>query len=72
MSYLIFLGIGLGIISWGLSKKEEVVQLTAAITGAIFFVWGLCLTPEMFKLAAEIIATIAVFRICISCCECDS
>ena len=71
MSYLIFLGIGLGVIIWGLRTKEEVAQLTAAVTGVIFLVWGLCLTPKMFLLAAEIIAAIAAFRICISCCECE-
>lgn len=72
MSYLIFFAIGLSVIIWGLRSKEEVVQLTTAVTGVIFLVWGLCLTPKMFLLAAEIIAAIAAFRICIRCCECDN
>ena len=56
MSYLIFLGIGFGVIIWGLRTKEEVARLTAAVTGVIFLVWGLCLTPKMFLLATEIIS----------------
>ena len=40
MEYLIFLGIGLLIIIWGIRTKEEVTQLSTAIVGAIFLVWG--------------------------------
>ncbi len=71
MQYLIFLAIGLLIIIWGLKTKEEVAQLTAAIMGAIFLVWGLTMTPQPILLAAEIVAVIAIFRICVRCCECD-
>ncbi|GAB4526769.1 MAG: hypothetical protein Tsb0014_07110 [Pleurocapsa sp.] len=71
MSYLIFLGIGLATIVWGLNVKEEVAQLTAAIIGTIFLVWGLFLTPQTFLLLMEIVAVIALFRLCIRCCECD-
>ena len=71
MEYLIFLGVGLLIIIWGLRSNEEVVQLTSAIIGAIFLVWGLTMTPQPVLLGAEILAVIAVFRICVRCCECD-
>ena len=71
MSFVIFLGLGLGSIAWGLRSTEEIFQLSGAIVGAILLVWGLCLTPRMFLLAAEIVAVIAVFRICVRCCECD-
>jgi hypothetical protein len=43
MSYLIFLAIGLGIIWWGLKIKEEIFQISSAIIGALFLVWGLIL-----------------------------
>ncbi len=71
MSFLIFIGLGLGAIAWGLKATEEVVQLSAALVGTILLVWGLCLTPQIFLVGAEILAVIAVFRICLSCCECD-
>ena len=71
MEYLIFLGIGLLIIIWGLRINEEVAQLTAAIVGAFFFVWGLTMTPKPILLTAEIVAVIAIFCICVRCCECD-
>ena len=71
MSFAIFLGLGLGAIAWGLRATEEVAQLLGAIIGAILLVWGLCLTPKIFLLGAEILALIAVFRICVRCCECD-
>ncbi len=71
MQYLIFLAIGLLIIIWGLKLNEEVTQLTAAIVGAIFLVWGLAMTPQTILLLAEIITVIAIFRICVRCCECD-
>lgn len=71
MSFIIFLGLGLGAIAWGLKATEEISQLSGAIVGAILLIWGLCLTPQMFLLAAEVVAVIAVFRICVRCCECD-
>ena len=71
MSFIIFLGLGLVIITWGLRAKEEIAQLSGAIVGAVLLFWGLCLTPQMFLLAAEIITVVAVFRICVRCCECD-
>jgi hypothetical protein len=71
MEYLIFLGIGLGVIIWGLRTNEEVVRLSSAIIGAIFLVWGLTMTPQPILLSAEIVAVIAIFRICLRCCECD-
>jgi hypothetical protein len=71
MSFVIFLGLGLGSIAWGLKSQEEIIQLSGAIIGAALLVWGLCLTPQVFLLGAEIITVIAVFRICIRCCECD-
>lgn len=71
MSFIVFLSLGLGSIIWGIKSTEEVVQLVAAVTGAIFFIWGLCLTPQLFLVGAEILVVIAVFRICVRCCECD-
>ena len=71
MNFIIFLGLGLGAIAWGLRATEEVSQLSGAIMGAILLIWGLCLTPQMFLLGAEVVAVIAVFRICVRCCECD-
>lgn len=71
MSFLIFLGIGLGTIWFGLKVKEEVAQIAAAITGAIFLFWGLTLTPQPFLVAVEAIAVLAVFRFCLRCCDCD-
>ena len=71
MSYLVFLGIGLTTIFWGLKTREEIVRLSAAIVGAIFLVWGLILTPQAFLFLMEALAIIAVFRICVRCCECD-
>lgn len=71
MSFIIFLGLGLGSVAWGLRAREEIAQLSGAIVGAILLVWGLCLTPQTYLLVAEILAVVAVFRICIRCCECD-
>ncbi|MBE9166686.1 hypothetical protein IQ238_03780 [Pleurocapsales cyanobacterium LEGE 06147] len=71
MSFLIFLAIGLGTIWFGLKVKEEVAQIAAAITGAIFLLWGLTLTPQPFLVSAEVIAVLAVFRLCLRCCDCD-
>ena len=71
MSFIVFLGLGLAAIAFGLKSTEEVIQLSAAILGAVLLIWGLCLTPQMFLVGAEIIAVIAVFRICLRCCECD-
>ena len=72
MSFIIFLSLGLGSIAWGLKATEEISQLSGAIIGAVLLVWGLCLTPQTYLLGAEILAVIAVFRICVRCCECDS
>ena len=71
MSFIIFLGLGLGSIAWGLRATEEIARLSGAIIGAVLLIWGLCLTPQTYLLAAEILAVIAVFRICVRCCECD-
>ncbi|AFZ35953.1 solute carrier family 7 (cationic amino acid transporter, y+ system), member 6 [Stanieria cyanosphaera PCC 7437] len=71
MSWLIFLLIGLILIWIGLKVSEEVVQLSTAITAAILLVWGLVLTPQSLLLLIEIITILAVFRICMRCCECD-
>lgn len=71
MSFIIFLGLGLGSIAWGLKSTEEITQLTGAIIGAILLVWGLCLTPQMYLWGAEILAVVAMFGICVRCCECD-
>ena len=71
MSFIIFLSLGLGAIAWGLRSNEEINQLAGAIIGALLLVWGLCLTPQAFLVGAEILAVIAVFRICVRCCECD-
>lgn len=71
MNFIIFLGLGFGSIAWGLKAKEEIVQLSAAIVGAILLIWGLCLTPQKFLLVAEILTVIAVFRGCIRCWGCD-
>ena len=71
MSFLIFFGLGLTAIAWGIRSTEEIIQLSGAILGTILLIWGLFLTPQTFLLLAEFIAVIAVFRICIRCCECD-
>ena len=71
MSYTVFLSLGLGAIAWGLRSTEEIGQLSGAIVGTILLVWGLCLTPQTVLVGAEILAVIAVFRICVRCCECD-
>ena len=71
MSFLIFLGLGLGFVAWGLKSTAEIIQLSGAIVGAVLLIWGLCLTPQRFLIGAEILAVIAVFRICVRCCECD-
>jgi hypothetical protein len=63
--------LGLGAIAGGLKSTEEIFQLSGAIFGAILLIWGLCLTPQTFLLAAEVVAVIAVFGICVRCCECD-
>ena len=72
MSFIIFIGLGLVAIAWGLRSTEEIAQLSGAIVGAILLVWGLCLTPQMLLIGMEILAVIAAFRICVRCCECDS
>ena len=72
MSFIIFLSLGLSSIVWGMRATEEISQLSGAIIGAVLLVWGLCLTPQTYLLGAEILAVIAVFRICVRCCECDS
>ena len=71
MTFIIFLGLGLGSIAWGLRSQEEIFQLSAAVVGTVLLVWGLCLTPQAFLLFGEILAVVAVFRICVRCCECD-
>ncbi|GAB4233051.1 MAG: hypothetical protein Kow0049_16310 [Stanieria sp.] len=55
----------------GLKVSEEVIQLSTGITAAILLVWGLVLTPQSLLLLIEIITVLAVFRICMRCCECD-
>jgi len=40
MSFIIFFGLGLGAIAWGLKSTEEIMQLSGAIVGAILLVWG--------------------------------
>ena len=72
MSFIVFIGLGLGAIAWGLKTSDEIVRLAGAIIGAILLVWGLCLTPQAVLVGAEILAVVAVFRICVRCCECDS
>ena len=71
MSFIIFLGLGLAVIAWGVRSQEEVIQLSGAVLGTVLLIWGLFLTPQMFLVGAEIIAVLAVFRICVRCCECD-
>ena len=71
MSFILFIGLGLGAIAWGLKTTDEVVRLAGAIFGAILLVWGLFLTPQMFLVGAEILAVVAVFRICVRCCQCE-
>ena len=72
MSFAIFIVLGIVAIAWGLKSTEEITQLSGAILGAILLVWGLCLTPQRLLVGAEILTVIAVFRICLRCCECDS
>ncbi|MEM7758770.1 MAG: hypothetical protein AAGF83_13210 [Cyanobacteria bacterium P01_G01_bin.67] len=71
MSFIILFGLGLCSIFWGIKSTEEIIQLTGAVIGTILLIWGLCLTPQIFLFGGEVIAVIAVFRICIRCCECD-
>ncbi|WP_019506599.1 hypothetical protein [Pleurocapsa sp. PCC 7319] len=71
MSFVIFLGLGFGVIAWGLKAQEEIAQLSAVILGAILLMWGLCLTPQKFLLVTEILTVIMVFRGCIRCWGCD-
>lgn len=71
MSFVIFIGLGLGAIAWGIKTTEEVFQLSGALIGAILLIWGMCLTPKMFLIITEIVTVIAVFRVCVRCCECD-
>ena len=71
MSFIIFLGLGLAVIAWGVRSQDEVIQLSRAVLGTVLLIWGLFLTPQMFLVGAEIIAVLAVFRICVRCCECD-
>lgn len=71
MSFVVFIGLGLGAIALGVKAQEEVAQLAGAIIGSILLVWGLCLTPQTFLVAGEILTVIAVFRVCVRCCECD-
>ena len=40
MSFVVFLGLGLGAIAWGLKATEEVAQLSGAIIGAVLLFWG--------------------------------
>ena len=72
MSFAVFIGLGLSAIAWGLKATEEIARLAAAIVGSILLIWGLCLTPQMFLIGAEILAVAAVFKICVRCCECDN
>ncbi|NJO93245.1 MAG: hypothetical protein HC820_00735 [Hydrococcus sp. RM1_1_31] len=71
MSFFIVLTIGFGIIGLGFFIKEEVVQIAAVMIGAIFCVWGLALTPKPLLIGAEILTVVALFRLCLHCCECD-
>ena len=71
MSFLIFIGLGLSAIVWGLKSRDEITQLSGAVVGAILLVWGLCVTPQMYLIGVEVLAVIAVFRICVRCCECE-
>ena len=71
MSFVIFLGLGCGVIAWGLKTKEEIAQLSAVILGAILLIWGLCLTPQKLLLGAEVLIVSMVFRGCLRCWKCD-
>ncbi|MBE9177940.1 hypothetical protein IQ268_04995 [Oculatella sp. LEGE 06141] len=67
MGYLLFLALGLGIVWFGWQTKEEVLRLAAAISGAIFLIWGFAITPLPFQLLVEVLAVIAVFSVCVRC-----
>lgn len=71
MSFIIFLSLGLGFVALGLKSTAEILQLLGAIFGTVLLIWGLCLTPQRFLIGAEILAVIAVFRVCVRCCECE-
>ena len=71
MGFLIFLALGLGTIGLGFLIKEEVAQIVAVVTGTIFLIWGVTLTPKPFLMLAEVLTVIAVFRLGLHCCECD-
>jgi hypothetical protein len=66
-TYLIFFVAGLGIILAGLRTREEVFRIAAAVSGAVFMIWGFALTPPQFQLFIEILLVGAVFRICMKC-----
>lgn len=71
MSFIILYFLALSTVFWGIKSQEEIFQLSGVVVGTILFIWALCLTPQTFLFAGEVIAIIAIFRICVRCCECD-
>lgn len=70
VTYLILLAIGLGLIWVGLRAKEEVLRITAVVSGAIFLIWGFALAPLQFQLLIAALVVVAVFATCMRCLEC--
>lgn len=67
VTYLILLGIGL-LTTWtGLKTTDEVLRIAAAVSGVLFIIWGLALTPLQLQLLIAALAIVAVFPICIRC-----
>ncbi len=67
VTYLILLAIGL-VITWtGLKTTDEVLRIAAAVSGVLFIIWGLALTPLQLQLLIAALVIVAVFPICIRC-----
>ncbi|MGB3637511.1 MAG: hypothetical protein WBA39_08035 [Rivularia sp. (in: cyanobacteria)] len=67
MAYLLFLAIGFAIIWFAIKIKEEVLRISAAITGSLITIWGFSLSPTPFQVAIEIAGVVSVFSFCVQC-----
>lgn len=67
MMYLFLLGIGLGIVLFGLKTKDEVYRLSSVVAGALFFVCGFALTPMHFQMLVELLLIVPLFFVCVRC-----
>ncbi|HEY9657550.1 MAG TPA: hypothetical protein V6C65_03735 [Allocoleopsis sp.] len=69
MAYLAFLSIGFGIIWLSRKTKDEIVLITAAISAAIFLIWGFAIAPLPLQMLSEMAGIMSVFSICVRCCR---